>query len=64
MFPFQIDNKPPSGHIFLHEIVINFNGMTTPVGERLSAAQDSASIEFSVKKWLQAGEPVPKKCHF
>lgn len=35
---------PPTPHVVLHEIVINFNKQTVPVGQMLSAAQDTVTL--------------------
>lgn len=52
---------PPTPHIFLHELVINFNNQIVPVGQMLSADQSTPVIEFFLKQFLKAGAPIPKK---
>jgi hypothetical protein len=51
-----------SSHIFLYEIVINFNETQLSVCQMLSESHDTATIMFWISKWLKDVTKIPKEC--
>lgn len=51
-----------SAHIFLFEIVINFENTQLSVSQMLSECQDTATITFWLQRWLKDVHKSPKEC--
>lgn len=53
------DKTPETSHIFLYMLCVkNDNGISVPLGQMLSASQDSVTISFFLSKWLcDFGQP-------
>lgn len=54
-------NGNPGGHIFLYEIVINFDGTSQTIYQMLSEVHDTDFISYWFKKWLRLTKNRPPR---